>query len=189
MKSLSLAKPHLIVMVGVPGAGKSFFAEHFAETFMAPLVSWNRIRDELFNEPTFSKDEQEIIGRVAAHILGELFKTQRTILYEGETHMRTQRQALQKKAAAAGYETLFIWVQTDMQTTKARAKKAGLTPAQHDAITKRFTAPNPSEPVVVISGKHTYASQLKIVLRKLVEPRAVLAPEVNRPAPRHKLIR
>lgn len=75
MKSLQLSKPHLVVMVGLPGAGKTFFADHFAETFHAPYISWQSIRAELFNEPTYSKDEDAIVERIAAQQLGELLKT------------------------------------------------------------------------------------------------------------------
>lgn len=197
MKSLSLSKPHLLVMVGVPGAGKSSFGEHFAETFKAPVINWGAIRAELFNEPTYSKDEQVIIGRVADYMLDELLKTQRTIVYEGATEARSERQALTKRARAAGYEVLLIWVQTDTTAAQQRATKkkkdgVSMTPAQFEAAVKRFTQPNHTESTVVISGKHTYASQLKIVLKRLVEPRAGLTPAPTaqpRPAARNVIIR
>jgi predicted kinase len=103
-------------MVGVPGAGKSFFSDHFADTFSAPIVSWNAIRSDLFNEPTHAKEEDEIVGRVASALLEQLLKTGVTVLYEGGTHTRVSRQALAKQAAKAGYETLFVWVQVDTPT-------------------------------------------------------------------------
>jgi len=61
MKPLSLSKPHVIVTVGIPGSGKSFFAEHFAATFKAPLISGERIRKELFGDKQRS-DEQTAIS-------------------------------------------------------------------------------------------------------------------------------
>lgn len=191
MKQLSLTKPHLIVMVGLHGAGKSHFAERFADTFKAPVVSAGRIRSELFNEPQFNKDESEIIGRVSDYLLDELLKTERTILVDGETHLRVQRTAIQKKAAEHGYSVLFVWVQTDNKAMRTRAKKNGLPLEKFDEISRKFTPPNEKEPTIVISGKHTYASQLKIVLRKLSEPRSALAATsvTAPPRPRRKLIR
>ncbi len=179
MKSLSLSKPHVIVMVGIPGSGKSFFAEQFADTFKAPLVSNGRLRYELFNEPTYSNDEQAIISRVSDYMLDELYKTQRTFIFEGLADARMDRQLITKKARAAGYEPLFIWVQTESSTARLRVKKAApgkttISPSQFDSALKRFSAPHSSEKAVVISGKHTYASQLRIVLKRLVEPRVEL---------------
>ncbi len=176
MKPLQLNKPHIIVMVGIPGSGKSFFAEHFADTFNASLVSFDKIRTNLFQTPTRSNAEQSAIRRVADYMTSELLKTGRTIIYDGATESRTDRMAIARLAREAGYETLLVWVQTESVSAKQRATKPTrdkqhLTADQFDSIVKRFTAPNTSEKVVVISGKHTYPSQLKIVLKNLVEPK------------------
>ena len=198
MKSLSLSKPHLIIMVGIPGSGKSFFAEHFADTFKAPIVSFHRFRQELFNSPTFSKNEEDIISQVANYMLDEIFKTGRTIVYEGRTNTRAERTLLAKKTREAGYEPLFVWVQTEPLTAKKRATKhntdrLAMNEAQYNTELKRFSIPHPTEKVIVISGKHTYASQLKIVLKRLVEPRIQTNEQINHvvrsPISRNFLIR
>lgn len=176
MRPLSLSKPHLIIMVGIPGSGKSFFAEHFAETFGVPLVSSNQIRQILSSNPTFLNEESSTVDQIADYTLSELLKTKQTVLYEGSTWSRTSRQELAKKARASGYETLLVWTQTEMAAARARSTKRGrdratLSVEQFERQAKQFTAPNQSEKPVVISGKHTYASQLKIVLKKLTAPR------------------
>lgn len=184
MKSLQLSKPHLVVMVGLPGAGKSFFANHFAETFHAPIISWQSIRTELFNEPTYSKEEDAIIERIAAQQLGELLKTSATIIYEGGSLVYAHRQALAKLALANDYEVLFVWVQTDPATAKNRIlKQRQQTAEAFEAHARRFTALKPSESSVVISGKHTYASQLKIVLRRLSQPHQQEVEQAHRVRP------
>lgn len=197
MKSLSANKPRLIAMVGIPGSGKSYFAEHFAETFKAPIVSFHHFRYELFNEPNYGDDECEIINRVANLMLDELLKTGRTILYEGKTNTRNERLALAKKSRDAGYEALFVWVQTDIETAQKRATKSSddktaMTVEQFERQIKKFIPPNQLEKIVVISGKHTYASQLKIVLKRLVEPRPNSDNNLPQPRPitsRNVLIR
>lgn len=176
MKPLQLSKPHIVVMVGIPGSGKSFFAEHFATTFNASLISFDKIRTNLFQTPTRSSTEQAVVRRIADYMTGELLKTGRTIIYDGATESRTDRMNIAKLAKDAGYETLLVWVQTESSAAKLRATKptrdkTNLTTDQFDSIIKRFTAPSASEKVVVISGKHTYATQLKIVLKNLVEPK------------------
>ncbi|MBC7868790.1 AAA family ATPase [Candidatus Saccharibacteria bacterium] len=187
MKSLSLSKPHVIVMVGIPGSGKSFFAEHFADTFNAPLISDERLRDELFNKPTYNHDEQTIIRRVSDYMLDELYKTHRTFIYDGVAAARIERQEIAKKARAAGYEALFVWVQTESSTAQSRVKKVikgktALSPNISDSALKHFSAPHANEKAVVISGKHTYSSQLKIVLKRLVQPRIEIIENQTPPA-------
>lgn len=182
MKSLSLPKPLIIILVGLPGAGKSFFARQFSETFGAPIVSYDRLRYELFTEPKYSKDEQDILSRVANYQLGEILKTKQTCILDGEGSARVDRMRIAKLAREAGYGTLIVWVQTDETTAKQRVTRRlkqkqedkysnTLTPEQYDTFVKRFTPPNHSEPYLVISGKHTYAAQVRVILKKLAQPR------------------
>jgi predicted kinase len=174
MKSLSLTQPHLIVMVGVPGAGKSFFAEKFAETFHAPYVSLEKI----LPFTTTTSDASHIMQQQTI----ELLKTRQSIILEGDTDTRTERDKLARQARIAGYETLLVWVQTDPITAKSRSVRETkdktnrtISTDEYDRIVKRFTPPSVIEKPTVISGKHTYATQAKIVLKKLSAPRAEIS--------------
>ncbi len=189
MKSLSLARPHILILVGVPGAGKSFFAEHFSETFGAPLISWNHLRYALFNDPTYSEDEDAIIDRVAMLQLDELIKTQTTLVYDGGTGTQAWRQDIVRAAKKAGYDVLYVWVQTDAATAEIRSLKQHVPPQVFERKTKKFTPLKSNDNHVVISGKHTYASQLKIVLRRLSETRTLPIPQAaERPQSRGRSI-
>lgn len=198
MRTLSLNKPHLIVMVGIPGSGKSFFAEQFAETFNAPLVSFEKIGKELLEAKDRSAEQEDMTAKVASYMLTELFKTRQSIVFDGFSAQRSERTILSKFAQAAGYETLFIWVQTESMAARQRVTKGrgrnGLSNQEFEAALEEFSAPHELEKAVVISGKHTYPSQLKNVLKRLVEPRADATKQLNvakRPTPsgRNILIR
>jgi predicted kinase len=197
MKPAETIKPHLIIMVGIPSSGKSFFAEHFAETFKAPIVSYDILRKEFFPNPTYSEDEDEIISKVSNYILSEFLKTKKTVILEGQTDLRTKRFEITKSARLAGYEPLFIWVQTETMTARKRAnksspKKPAITGDEFDAKLKKFNTPNKNEQFIVISGKHTYASQLKIVLKHLIQPHPEVSEQktiVRTPKSRSFLIR
>ena len=168
MKPIHLSRPYLIAMVGIPGAGKSFFANHFATTFNASIID-----GELINSNAINSESSENISK---YILQELYKSKLAIVYDGDLKRRSDRQELARSAKQAGYETLFIWVQTDAVAAKSRFIKNQKTPKStavdlFENELRKFTAPNSQEKHMVISGKHTYASQLKIVLTKLAELR------------------
>lgn len=184
MKPAETIKPHLIIMVGIPNSGKSFFAEHFAETFKAPIVSYGILRKEFFSNPTFSEDEDDMIRKVSNYILSEFLKTKKTVIFEGQTNLRAERFDIAKRARMAGYEPLFIWVQTETMTARKRATKSSherpaISDDEFDAKLKKFNTPNKTEQFIVISGKHTYASQLKIVLKHLIQPRSEVSEQKN----------
>jgi predicted kinase len=176
MKSLSLSQPHLIILTGVPGSGKTYFAEKFADTFKAPYVSYEKIA-------TLGKISDGNIANTLLHYqLDELLKTQQTVLVEGQGDTRADRTEIFRKARAAGYAPLLIWIQTDPATAKTRSTRVQknktfrtLSPEEYDRAMKHFAPPSAIEKPVVISGKHTYATQAKVVLKKLSAPRAEIS--------------
>lgn len=179
MKSLSLTIPKVLFLVGTPGAGKTYFAEKFSNTFSAPFLQLEALRHAVAPEPTYSAAEQKIVDTLADNMLDELLKTGKTILYEGGLEARTARMALAKKVRQAGYEPMFIWVQTEAITAKQRATKGVrgrtnqlISPERYEQLVGKFTAPNQAEKPVVISGKHTYGSQAKIILKRLSNSQA-----------------
>lgn len=180
MKSFSLSQPHLLIMVGIPGSGKSFFAEKFSNTFQTPQISYNTIM-ELADQNGLMAD------KYASHLLMELFKTKHAVIFDGPASDRSQRDQLKKFALKAGYRPLFIWVQTDESTARARFIKANKrmgrrAAEQFEVGLREFIPPSDSEhPTVVISGKHTYATQAKAVLKNLAAARPTQA---TRPASR-----
>ncbi len=187
MKPLTPTTPHVIIMVGIPGAGKTHFAEHFAKTFSAPFVNQAALK-------TIADTSETHAAELSSHMLDELLKTHRTIIYEGPTHVRTVRQALVRKITKAGYEPFLVWVQTESAEAMHRSLKAdrSLDANAYEAHLKQFQRPHLTEKAIVISGKHTYASQVKMVLRRLsgnTRPEEPVAPK-RPPSPgRHIAVR
>lgn len=170
------------MVIGVPGAGKSFFARQFASTFTTPLVSYDYIRSRLFEAPQFTSKEESMVYSLAGQQITELLKTEKTIIIDGGLNDKGDRAALAKLAHKAGYGSLVIWVQTDTSASRQRAtrrsnKRPGdalntsMSVEQFTTLSAELTPPTPQEQFVVISGKHTFATQAKAVLKKLVQPR------------------
>lgn len=160
MTSLHLSRPHAIMMVGLPGSGKSFFAEQFAATFNAPYI-------DALTLTSYAKDVKSAM-KIITNFAGQIVKTGQTFIYEGDTDSRALRTEFAQFAKSKGYTPLVIWVQVDERTAKDRTLKADkMDSATFDEVTGGFEAPQADEKPVVISGKHTYASQAKKVLASL----------------------
>jgi predicted kinase len=161
MKQINSSSPHAIIMVGIPGAGKTFFADNFAKSFLVPILDQSIIRNH-----TDSKKDSELL---TSTFLGELLKTKRTLIINAESSLAKQRTALASKVRGAGYEPLFIWVQTATPDAEKRSLKDGMSRDDFQAAVQAFQLPITKEATLVISGKHTHASQLRVVLKYLSE--------------------
>ncbi|NCS82970.1 hypothetical protein GW746_00935, partial [Candidatus Saccharibacteria bacterium] len=92
--------------------------------------------------------------------------------------------------AKAGYTPLIVWVQTESIEAKRRALKkypqgSELSAKAFEEALKTFETPVAKEQATVISGKHTYATQLRVVLRQLASERPALKPRPIRRPPVH----
>lgn len=182
MKSLSLSRPLVIMVIGLPGSGKSFFARQFADMFGAPLVSADFIRHAITHESEYSPREDALVTALMQNEIVELLKTNKTFVVDGGINARANRTAIERAATKLGYGKMVIWVQTDEPTSIARSAKRSdkrkgdelndsMTADAFERYKKQFNAPTATENVVVISGKHTFATQARVILKKLVSPR------------------
>lgn len=182
MKTLALERPLIFIMLGHAGAGKSYFARQFSTLFNAPLASYDQVRASIFAEPDFSKDQESVVASIVRAQVEELVKTSKSFIIDGDHGPKVSRMELERIAKKNDYSTLVVWVQTDIATSKIRAmhrsaRREGdkynisMSEEQFDKSTRRINPPTQLEPHVVISGKHTFSAQAKVILKKLVVPR------------------
>lgn len=181
MESLNLQSPTIIQVVGIPGAGKSFFAKQFAGTLGISIVSIDKIRWTLFAHHTYSENENLMVKQVSDLLVTELLKTQKSFVLDGGYNEEVDREEIAKRAQKAGFRILTVVVQTDEPTAKRRATKRNARTAgdrhkqsmssdEFKAQVKQFDVPtSSSQNKVVISGKHTYSTQARTVLKKILE--------------------
>lgn len=166
-------------MVGIPGSGKSFFAKQFSDTFNAPYVTINDIIPH-------TKDEQAA-HTVAHRQLDELLKTKLSVVLEIDAATRTARRELATRLRSAGYKPLIVWVQTDPDAAFVRHKRNGNSEESFDGQIRRFSPPHESESPIVLSGKHTFATQARVVLKHLSAPRAEISSRKIIPERNHNI--
>lgn len=184
MKPLSLPTPHLIILVGIPGAGRTQFGEHFTTTFNAKLVSIDAIHKEIFGAKA-NDTSLALAGRVANYLLDEFLTTGLTVVFDGATETKTARIELAKKAVKHGYVPIVVWVQTDPSEARRRAARKDatkpLTDAEYDAALNRFQTPSKVENPVVLSGKHTHNTQLRALLNRLASAHTLATRRMHTP--------
>jgi predicted kinase len=159
------------MVYGAPGAGKTFFAEQFSDKFRAPFIDLDSLRRQIFKPPTYLAEESQDVKKLGLSILSNMFRSHAMIVLEGGLDTKKDRRQVIKAAETAGYQPMLIWVQTDPKTTKSRARTK-LTNAQFEEAVNSLEPPTAKEQPIVVSGKHTFDTQIKVILKQLYAQRS-----------------
>lgn len=155
-------KSRALLVFGAPCSGKTTFAEKFADKFGLAF---------------FNIDEFAIKGALSRPntllVLEQIAKTRATVILEGGIGTEKKREEVREVFKNAGYEVSLIWIQTDINTLRARMKKRYKTVAEaksaFDDASSKLEAPTEAEKPIILSGKHTFETQTKHVLAGLAD--------------------
>jgi predicted kinase len=187
MSKVVLAKPILIMLYGYSGAGKSFFARQLVEQVQAAHVYGDRIRGELFDTPRYDKEENDVVEQLMDYMTGEFLSAGLSVVYDVNAMRVSQRRNLRELARKTKALPVLIWLQIDQESAFARLglrdrrraddKFAGPSDrATFDRIAGGMQNPQ-NEEYIVISGKHTFDSQLSAFIKRMRE--LGLVPDTN----------
>lgn len=179
MKKFPLKKPVIIYIYGIPGSGKSFVAKRLAEFLPVAHVSTDRIRSKLFNHSVNPTKEFAVASRLAEYIAGEFLRAGVGVVFDGNTGTVKGRSQLRELASKHKVPHMLIWLQIDADSAYARAAgrdkrtvegkySPGYSRADFDSYIGTMEIPK-NEEFLVISGKHTFASQKSAIISRLYQ--------------------
>ncbi len=179
MSKVAPTKPLLILLYGYSGAGKTYFARQLTDHFQAAHVHGDKIRGELFEHPRYDKEEDDVIGQLMDYMTGEFLSAGLSVIYDVNADRVGQRRVLRELARKSHAEPVLIWLQIDPESAYARLGKRDRRRSDD-----KFAAPsdratferiaggmqNPqNEDYIVVSGKHTFETQLSAFVKRLRE--------------------
>lgn len=175
---ITLAKPVLICFYGFPGAGKSYVGRNLAESIQLANVSGDRIRNELFENPRYDAQENAIIAHLMNYMADEFLSAGVSVVYDANAMRLGQRRALRDLARRHKAEHLLVWLQIDPESAFARTQSRdrrtsddkyaqALDQPAFDKQLSGMQNPQASEDYLVISGKHTFATQKNAIVSRL----------------------
>lgn len=180
MSKLVLNKPVLIMLYGFPGAGKTYLARQLCDDVQIAHVQEERIRQELFEDPRFDQQENQIVNHLMNYMTTEFLQAGVSVVYDTNLMRVSQRREIRQLAKQNKAETLLVWIQIDHASAFSRANKRDrrrtddkYTPSidenRFNNIVKHMQNPELSEDNIVVSGKHNYSTQRNTILKKMFD--------------------
>ena len=149
-----------ILVFGAPCSGKTTFSKQFAAQFNATFYDLDAL-----------KQEHNLSRQFILLLVEQIARTGSTLVLEGGNDTERERRELVDILRAAGYSPTLMWIQTDVSTIRSRLKNrlrsVEKAKVVYDSRIKALEAPSDAKTPIVLSGKHTYHTQLKQVLTQL----------------------
>ncbi len=142
------------------------------------------MRSELFENPSYSKQENHIVTSLMNYMTGEFLNAGVSVIYDTNALRVSQRRALRNMATKAGIETVLVWLQIDPESAYVRAAKRDrrkiddryaqqIDRATFDTLSAGMQNPDATERYQVISGKHVFGTQKNAMLRHLLDRKLI----------------
>lgn len=111
--------PFVIIVLGLPGSGKSYFAERLAKSLHVEYVNSDRLRKELFPKRMYSEEEKQKVYDAMIKKMKETVGQGKNLVLDATFHKKTIRNAFSKKAKG---QIHFIEVWAAEEIIKERLK-------------------------------------------------------------------
>lgn len=169
MSRLLFKSPVLFIIAGYPGSGRTLYAKKLSRQLKIPHIEDKTIRKELFEKISYSKDENAILHNLHKQYAGEIIAADKSVIIDGSSDSEASRKDLIEFALLSEAEPIIVWLQIDKEEAKRRyvSSDSSNTKTSFNKLEKDFELPSEGEKPLVLSGNHSFRSQLKATLNYL----------------------
>lgn len=171
------------MLYGYPGSGKTHVARQLSDTLQAAHLHSDRIRSELFTEPRFDKEEDQLVEHLMLYMAEEFLKAGVSVVYDANVNRLTDRREFRNIARKAKANTVLVWLQIDADSAFARLSRRdrrtsddkyarNYSRESFEAELNKMQNPN-NEDYIVISCKLTFNTQRSSIIKNLYDIKAI----------------
>lgn len=173
-----MTKPLLIVFLGFPGSGKTYFSRRLAEKLHAVTLNSDALRMAMFGSiEKIDEIRRNDNMRLYADVFGAMdYATKQALLaghsvvYDAQQTKRENRRNIEKIAQESGAISILVWMKTSRETAMKRGQEREARDDSHqydaekmayliDRFDKATDLPEPDENVIEISGEISFEEQ------------------------------
>ncbi len=180
MNKYVVNRPALIMLYGFPGSGKTYFARQLADSLKGVHLQSDKVRNELFEDPRYDKQETEIVSHLMLYMAEEFLRAGLSVVYDADCSRAKDRRDIREVAYSTKALPMLVWLQIDIESAFSRVVKRDkrktddkyakpMDRTSFEELINKMQNPTQSEEYVVISGKHHYQTQQNAVTKRLYD--------------------
>lgn len=153
----------IIVVAGLPGSGKSYFAQALAKDVNAAYVNTDRVRNEMEARGKYSRDDKMLIYRIMVDKASEHLLEGRDVVVDGTFYLAATIDLFRTLSSALMTPIHFISIVADEELIRERlAQRRDDSEADYDVYLKIKEEVEPLEVahVTIKSGRNNIDEML-----------------------------
>jgi predicted kinase len=139
-------EPILIVVSGLPGTGKSFFARKLAERLPFLILASDTLRKVLFPSPHYEESENKRLFSACHVLIEELLMEGIPVIFDATNLLEHHREYLYRAAERANAKLIVVRVEAPTEVVRQRLlarKEANMTQDDSEADWEVYTKMKP----------------------------------------------
>jgi predicted kinase len=115
-----VAKPVFVAVIGLPGAGKSYFCSKLAERLPFVVLESDALRKVLFSPPSYSAEESQRLFRAVHLLIERLLKKGVSLILDATNLSERNREYLYNIADRLDVKLILVRVEAPPQVVRQR---------------------------------------------------------------------
>ncbi len=113
----------VIIVFGLPGTGKSYFARHLSQEIDAVYLSTDEVRLHMKKQGRYDEKDKQLVYDRLEEMMSEHLKKGETVIIDGTFHEQRRRDQFSGKAHELRQPIFFIEMQSREETVKERVEQ------------------------------------------------------------------
>lgn len=114
---------NVIFIMGLPGSGKTFLAEHLSSVLSATHISSDKVRETLHKKGKYQSEDKEDVYREMKNLLSESLQKNENVIVDTTFYLRKLRNEFEEVAKIYSNKVYWIWTTATEKTIKKRVSK------------------------------------------------------------------
>lgn len=163
----------IIIICGLPGSGKTTLAKSLASLMKISVLSTDKIRKELFSQPSYSREERELIFDIMILIAKYLHQARQDCILDATFNLEKSRIEVKESLSLQDNEFKIIECNCpeDIILSRLRSRKDEFSDADVSIYFKMKKIYQPVQiPHIDVDTSKDPISNAKIILDKINDP-------------------